>query len=170
MLVDALAVALVVPEDEEELALDALCALPSALDRFAVRAPLAPDRAVAEMPVPLEHEVGLFLVREDEKVMSAHYNELAVNMSSGKGKTYSEKTTTGIAVTHYLQSSILTICEVERRQGNIGQAEFAESLGSNGWAEGDVEVGAGVGSQSEQIRHGGLGVVEGNVNGEGICV
>lgn len=80
MLDDALAVALVEPE-EEELAVDPLCALPSELDRLAGRAPLAPDRALAETELALAHEVGLFLVREDEKVMSAHYNELAMNMS-----------------------------------------------------------------------------------------
>lgn len=85
MLDDALAVALVEPDDEEEeLAVDPLCALPSELDRLAVRAPLAPERALAETELALAHEVGLFLVREDEKVISAHYDELAVIISVTK--------------------------------------------------------------------------------------
>jgi predicted NodU family carbamoyl transferase len=82
---DALAVALAEPEDEEEeLAVDPLCALPSELERLAVRAPSAPDRALAETALLLAHEVGLFLVREDEKVISAHYNELAMIVFSLK--------------------------------------------------------------------------------------
>ena len=90
MLDDALAVALVEPEEEEELAVDPLCALPSELDRLAVRAPSAPERALAETELALAHEVGLFLVREDEKVISAHYNGLAMIISIAKNGTYSE--------------------------------------------------------------------------------
>lgn len=76
MLDDALAVALVEPEVEEddELAADPLCALPSELERLAVRAPSAPERAFAEIELALAQEEGLLLVREDEKMMSAHYN------------------------------------------------------------------------------------------------
>lgn len=74
MLGDALVVALDEPEDEEGLAEDPLRALPSALERLAVRAPSAPDKADAEIELALAHEVGLFLVREDEKIISAHYN------------------------------------------------------------------------------------------------
>lgn len=150
MLDDALAVALVEPEVEEELVV-ALCALPSELERLAIRAPSAPERALAETELPLVHDVGLFLVREDEKVMSAHYNDSAMNITDPKRKTYSEQTTTGISVSHHLQSSVLTIGEVEGRQFNIGQAEFAESLRSKGWAEGNVEVGTRVGSESEKV-------------------
>lgn len=48
------------------------------MDRLAVRAPSAPDKALAEIALALAQAVGLFLVREDEKVISAHYSELAV--------------------------------------------------------------------------------------------
>ncbi|KAL3712853.1 hypothetical protein TMatcc_001555 [Talaromyces marneffei ATCC 18224] len=104
------------PEDEEGLAEDPLRALPSALERLAVRAPSAPDKADAEIELALAHE-----------------------------------TTTGFTVSYHLQSSILTICEIEGRKRKIGQAEFAESHSRNGWAQGDVEAGARVGSQSEEV-------------------
>lgn len=112
---DALAVALVEPEVEAELVV-ALCALPSEFERLAIRVPSAPERALADTELPLVHDVGLFLVREEEKVMSAHYNQLAMNRTDPRRKTYSEQATTGVSVSYHLQSSVLTICEVEGRQ------------------------------------------------------